>query len=94
MNFVQRKATTSKSKYTVVNFSQVKKAFLANVTIVVIPPELILIWDPIGIKFVPCSSWWMERKGTKWVEMVSISDTCQIAAVFCGSLVREFYPCS
>ena len=46
MNFVKRKATTTKSKYTIDDFKQVKKSFLNDVTAVVqmeeIPPELVL----------------------------------------------------
>ena len=46
MNFVQRKATTSLSNYSVSNFAEVKKSFLASVVETVsmeeIPPELIL----------------------------------------------------
>ena len=66
MKFVQRKATTAKSKYTVENFAEIKKAFLQDVVSVVtmeeVPPELILNWDQTGIKLVPCSSWTMEKK--------------------------------
>lgn len=94
MNFVQRKATTSKSKYTVVNFAQLKKAILVNMTTTVTmeetPPELILNWDQTGIKFVPYLPWTMERQVAKRVEMVGISDKCQITALFCGSLVGDF----
>ena len=66
MKFIQRKATTAKSKYTVENFAEIKKAFLQDVVSVVtmeeVPPELILNWDQTGIKLVPCSSWTMEKK--------------------------------
>ena len=37
MNFVQRKATTVKSKYTVENFAELKAAFLKEVVSVVNP---------------------------------------------------------
>lgn len=66
MKFIQRKATTAKSKYTVENFAEIKKAFLQDVVSVVtmeeVPPELILNWDQTSIKLVPCSSWTMEKK--------------------------------
>ena len=56
MKFVQRKATTTKNKFSVSNFSQLKKEFLDDVTSTVemenIPPELILNWDQTGIKTV------------------------------------------
>ena len=93
MKFVQRKATTSKSKHTVQNFAQLKEAFLADVTATVtmkeVPPELILNWDQTGIKFVP---WTMARQGEKRVELVGIGDKRQITAVFCGSLLGDFLP--
>lgn len=96
MNFVQRKATTAKSKQTVENFREVKKSFLddlvATVEMEEIPAELILNWDQTGIKMVPSSSWTMERKGVKRVEMTGVDDKRQITAVFCGSLIRDFLP--
>ena len=96
MNFVQRKATTSKSKHTVENFRELKKAFLDDVTTAVtmeeIPPELILNWDQTGIKLVPSSSWTMEKCGEKRVEMVGINDKRQITAIFCGSVLGDFLP--
>ena len=65
MNFVQRKATTSLSKYSVSNFSEVKKSFLASVVETVsmeeIPPEFILNWDQTGIMIVPSTSWTMDH---------------------------------
>ena len=49
MKFVQRKATTAKSKVTGANFTELKMSFLidvvATVTMEKIPSELILNWD-------------------------------------------------
>ena len=49
MKFVKRKATTSKSKYTITNFAELKKSFLDKVVSTVkkedIPAQLILNWD-------------------------------------------------
>ena len=71
MKFVQRKATTSKSKLSVANFSEVKKLFLADlvatVTMEEIPAQLILNWDQTGIKMVSSSTWTMDKRGTKRV---------------------------
>ena len=96
MNFVQRKATTAKSKQTVANFSKLKQSFLADVVATVtmedIPPELILNWDQTGIKMVPCSTWTMEQRGAKRVEMIGVNDKRQITAVFCGTLFGDFLP--
>ena len=96
MHFVQRKATTSKSKHTVENFRELKEAFLDDVTTVVtmeeIRLELILNWDQTGIKLVPSSSWTMEKCGEKRVEMVGINDKRQITAIFCGTALGDFLP--
>ena len=96
MKFVQRKATTAKSKHAPMDFAQLKKSFLADVVATVtmeeIPAELILNWDQTGIKIVPSSTWTMERKGANRVEMVGVNDKCQITAVFCGALTGDFLP--
>ena len=96
MNFVQRKATTSKSKSSLVDFEEKKAEFLDAVAEAVvmeeIPAELVLNWDQTGIKLVPSSVWTMERQGEKRVEMVDINDKQQITAVFCGTMLGEFLP--
>ena len=96
MNFVQRKATTSKSKSSLVDFEEKKAEFLKAVAEAVvmeeIPAELVLNWDQTGIKLVPSSVWTMERQGEKRVEMVGINDKRQITAVFCGTMLGEFLP--
>ena len=69
MNFVRRKATTSKSKYKPADFAKVKEQFLNDVVSIVtvegIPPELVLNWDQTGIHLVPVSPWTMEQAGSK-----------------------------
>ena len=52
-------------------------------------PALVLNWDPTGINIVPGSSWTMELKGSQRVEIVGISDKCQITAVLCGALTGD-----
>ena len=94
MNFVQRKSTTAKSKDTSASFAERKQSFLndvvATVTMESIPPELILNWDQTGIKIVPCSTWTMDKRGVKRVEMIGTSDKRQITAVFCGTMTGDF----
>ena len=96
MGYVQRKLTTAKSKFTVENFAAKKKEFLDDLVTTVemeeIPPELILNWDQTGIRLVPSSSWTMEQRGVKRVEVVSQNDKRQITAVFYGSLQGDFLP--
>lgn len=86
MNFVKRKATTSKSKHTVANFDQLKQALLDDIVTTVemeeIPLELVLNWDQTGIKIVPASSWTMDVSGAKRVEVVGANDKRMITAVF------------
>ena len=96
IKFVQRRATTSKGKHAVADFSQLKDAFLDDVVKAVtmedIPAELILNWDQTGIKLVPCSSWTIEKQGEKRVEIRGVNDKRQITAVFCGTLLGDFLP--
>ena len=97
MDFVKRKATTAaKSKLSVESFASVKRQFLADVASTVqmeeIPMELILNFDQTGIKIVPSSTWTMDRRGVKRVEITGLSDKRQITAVFCGSLIGDFLP--
>ena len=93
MNFVQRKATTSKSKYKPADFAKIKEQFLndvvSTVTMEEIPPELLLNWDQTGIYLVPVSLWTMEQAGSKRVEINRISSKQQITAVVCGSLTGD-----
>ena len=96
MKFVQRMATTAKSKHAPMDFAQLKKLFLADVVATVtteeIPAELILNWDQTGIIIVPSSTWTMERKGANRVEMVGVNDKRQITAIFCSTLTGDFLP--
>ena len=96
MGYVQRKATTSKSKMTEANFSDLKQSFLSNLRDIVImdevPLELVLNWDQTGIKIVPIDTWTMDVRGSKRVELIGLKDKQQITAVFCGTLVGDFLP--
>ena len=94
MHFVQRRATTAKSRHSSTNFSELQKSFLDDVvsTVVMeeIPAELIMNWDQTGIKRVP-SSWTMEQRGSQRVEMAGVGDKRRITAIFCGTL-GDFLP--
>ena len=57
-----------------------------------IPPELILNWDQTGLNLVPASTWTMEQKGKKRVEIKGLNDKRQITGVFCGNLLGDFLP--
>ena len=95
MKFAQRKATTSKNKHAVTDFTKLKATFLDDVVEAVtmedIPAELILNWDQTGIKLVPCSSWTMEQQGEKRVDVADVNDRRQITAVFVALFLVIFY---
>ena len=96
MNFVQRKVSTAKSKHMVAKFAALKRSFLSDfhttVTMKEIPAELIFNWDQTGIKLATCSSWTMEQRSSKRVEMVGANDKRQITAIFCGTILGDFLP--
>lgn len=96
MKFVQRKVTTSKSKYTATNFAEIKQKFLDDVVETVemeeVYPELILNWDQTGILIVPSSIWTMDREGVSHIEMVVAKEKRQIIVVFCCTLQGDFLP--
>ena len=96
MGFVKRRGTTSKSKSLVEQFDELKVQFLDDVVTTVaveeIPPELILNWDQTGLNIVPSSSWTMDQRGAKRVELTGLNDKWQITALFCGTLSGEFLP--
>ena len=95
MGFVKRRSTTM--KMTVNDFDRIKEQqFLFDIQTAVemedIPPELVFNWDQTGISIVPGSSWTMELKGTKRVEITGVGDKRPITAVLCGTMAGDFLP--
>ena len=82
-----------RSKVDVENFAELKHQILLDIKAVVeiedIPAELISNWDYTAISVVQVSSWTMEMKGAKRVQIAGISDKRQITAVFCATLAVE-----
>ena len=76
LNYVKRKATTAKSKYSVADFSEIKVSFLRlaveTVTMEEIPPGLILNWDQTRMT-VLSSPWMMHERGTTRVQLTGNS---------------------
>jgi len=74
----------------------VKSDFLFDIKAVValeeIPPELIINFDQIGLKYVPVGDWTMAKKGSKSVPISGLGDKRQITAVFAGMLSGMFLP--
>ena len=95
MGFVKRRGNT-KAKVTVDHCDELKTQFLFDINATVkmqeIPSDLIINWDQTGIKIVPVSSWTMEQKGAKRVEVAGIDDKRQITAVFAATATGEFLP--
>ena len=85
MGFSKRTAS-SKSKMLLCNLQAIKEQFLINVNSVVkmedIPGDMIINWDQTAMKLVPFSSWTMEKRGTKRVEISVTDDKRQITAIF------------
>ena len=73
---------------TVTNFEAAKEQFVLDVRAVMemedVPTRA--NWDQTGISIVPGSSWTMQAKGSKRVEIVGISGKCQITAVLYGTM--------
>ena len=79
MNFVQRKATTAKSKYAIADFDCVKReSVVATVEMEEIPPELILNWDQTGIRIVPSNNWTMDQHDVKIYVKISRTTVCKL----------------
>ena len=95
MGSVKRRGNT-KCKVSVEQFEMVKKQYLTDIKAVIemqeIPPELVINWDQTGIKFVPVSSWTMDQKGAKRVEIAGVDNKRQITAVFAASAIGEILP--
>ena len=93
MNFVKRRGSTA-MKMTPEKFDNIKEQFIYDVKTVVdmedISPELVFNWDQTGISIVPGSSWTMELKGSKRVEIAWSGDKRQITALLCGTMAGEF----
>ena len=64
---------------------------VTTVTMEEIPPHLILNWDQSGIKVVPSSSWTMDKRGSKRVEIIGVDYKRQITAVFVAALWVTFF---
>ena len=96
MDFVKRKATTSKSEYSIKKFAEAKKSFLKSAREIVvmeeIPPQLVRNWYQTGLNIVPSSSWTMDQRGPKRIELIGLKDVQQIMAVFCCIIQGFFLP--
>ena len=96
LNFVKRKATTKKPKFTPSNFEELKSQYLMDIMAVVtmedVPEEMIVNWDQTAIKYIPVSNWTMAKEGSKRVEVAGIDDKRQITATFAALLSGNFLP--
>ena len=95
MGYVKRQVSTS-AKVLPEDFNEWREQFLYDAKVLVnyeeIPDSLVINWDHTGIKYIPVSSWTMEREGTKRVEILGIDDKRQITAVFAATKAGNFLP--
>ena len=95
MGYVKRRVSTS-AKLLPEDFDDRKEQFLYDAKVLVnyeeIPDSLVINWDHTGIKYIPVSSWTMEREGIKRVEILGIDDKRQITAVFAATKAGNFLP--
>ena len=95
MGYTKRRGN-SKAKITPSNFEEIRKMFIIEIKSVVaieeVPPQLVINWDQTAMKIVPSSSWTMEKKGVKRVEIVAIDDKRQISTVLACTLNGTFLP--
>ena len=95
MGYVKRKGCSVK-KLQVNDYEAVRQQFLTDIEAVVtledIPSQLVLNWDHTGVNIVPSSSWTMEQRGKKHVEVIALDDKRQITAVICGTLSGDVLP--
>lgn len=95
MCFAKRRAN-SKTKMLPNNFAEIRDNYLIDVQSVVemedIPSDLVMNWDQPAVHLVPSSSWTMEKKGTKRVEISALNDKRQITAVFACTMSGNFLP--
>ena len=95
MQFTKRRAN-SKAKVLPSNFEEIKEQFLMDIKSLVvmedIPKELLINWDQTAMKIVPSSSWTMEKRGTKRVEIAAIDDKRQITALLTCTAAGSFLP--
>jgi len=95
MQFTKRRANP-KPKVLPSTFDEIKEQFLLDIRSLVvmedIPKELLIDWDQTAMKIVPSSSWKMEKRGTKCVEIAAINDKRQITALFTCTAAGSFLP--
>ena len=95
IGYVKRQVSTC-AKLLLEDFDERKEQFLYDAKILVnyeeIPDSLVINWDHTGIKYIPVSSWTMEREGRKRVEILGIDNKRQITAVFAATKAGNFLP--
>ena len=87
IGFVFKRRGSSAANIAVEHFTALKAQYLFDIAAITmmeeIPPELVFNWDQTAISVVPGSSWTMELKGSKRVEIAVISDKSLPFSVVC-----------
>jgi len=95
MNFVKRKATTKKPKFSVSNFEELKSQFLMNimasVTMEEILSDMVLNWDQMAIKYIPLSDWTIHLAAIGFT-ILNLTSTGSISLpeLFCGAMLSAY----
>ena len=93
MGYVKRRVSTS-AKLLPEDLDERKEQFLYDAKVLVnyeeIPDSLVINWDHTGIKYIPVSSWTMEKEGTKRVEILGIDDKTDNCSV-CSHQSWKFF---
>ena len=93
MKFSKRRGLTKASVLTEAEFQDAQQKYLRELTREIhsnkVPPQLVLNWDQTGLNVVPTSSWTMEEKGSRRVEIVGLNDKRQITATFAVNMCGE-----
>ena len=96
MGFAKCIFTTAAKKLMSEEFEDAKAQLLEDIETVAklkdIPPQLVINLDQTVVKYTPVSSWTLEKKGAKCVEIIGTDDKRQITATVAGTMSGELLP--
>ena len=94
IGFVKRRVTTKAKTSIAATFNESKAQFIFDVKTIIafeeISNSLVLNWDQKAVRYVPVSSWTMEKEGAKREEIIGSDERRQITALFTVSMPGDF----
>ena len=94
IGFVKRWVTTKAKPSITATFEESKAQFIFDIKAIIaleeIPNSLVLNWDQTAVRYVPVSSWTMEKVGAKRVEIIGSDERRQMTALFTVSMAGDF----